>query len=441
MRRHDGTEVPILKTRTETELGGELVRLETFVDIRGQKKAVEALRERETLLRSLLNAIPIPVYHQDCGGAFTGFNTSFADFFGVTEANRKGKPVIDVVPPYATDPLQGNRMGPGSENEVQEYDCTVVNAKGDARRVHLRKSLFKDGKGKIQGLIGTVIDFTERKRAEESAEEKRRLAAIGALAAGMAHEINNPIMGILNYAQLIEDRLGPEDEITAFTSEISHEGQRVAAIVRKLQLFEQQGKQLQRAISIPDVIAAATSPLLDDFEKEGISIKTSVAHHLPEVVCHAKQIEHVVRSLVDNARDALNRKNGTGTDEKRITITAGSSWQNPRGQRLTDFPVSGVKATAGRQGSAVIVIEDNGTGVPESIRKRILDPFYTTKDRSQGSGIHKGSGLNLAICHAILENHGGGMTIETEDNVFTRISIRLPFGSRTDTAQRESGHE
>ncbi len=171
-------------------VGGKVVKLKgTFQDITGRKLAEESLRNRESFLKSLLDAIPIPVFYKDPDGRYLGFNKSFESFFGKSEDEIKGKTVFDINPPDLADIYYSRDQELFDTGEKQVYESQVQNGLGDRRDVVFSKAVFHDPEGNIGGLIGTIQDITDRKQVEDrirKSEEKYRKLYEGA-AIGIFH--------------------------------------------------------------------------------------------------------------------------------------------------------------------------------------------------------------------------------------------------------------
>jgi PAS domain S-box-containing protein len=252
------------------------------------------------------------------------------------------------------------------------------------------------------------MDITERKHAEKERillekqlRQSQKLESIGTLAGGVAHEINNPVMGIMNYAQLILDRLGPEHEVAEFATEIGKESERVCTIVKNLLAFARPETQTHSPARICDIVGDALSLIRTLIRHDQISLEVDVPEELPHLDCRSQQIQQVFMNLLTNARDTLNEKYEGFDDNKTIIITArpldkeGEPW---------------VRTT----------IEDHGCGIPAEVRERMFDPFYTTKPRD------KGTGLGLSISHGLVKDHHGEISVESQPGEYTRVYLDLP---------------
>jgi PAS domain S-box-containing protein len=286
-----------------------------------------------------------------------------------------------------------------------------------------------DGRPSLVGFFSDITEGkrheAERRKLEKQLHEKQKLAAVGTLACGMGHEINNPIMGIINYAQLIKDRLQGKDEaLEEFADEIVIEAERIAGIVRGLSAFATRDTATRAVVPVSEFIDAALSPMRAMLTHDHITLAVDVPDDLPTVLCDPRQIEQVLTSLVSNARDALNEKYPGHDENKKVVISA------------TEVTMS--LGNADRRIRAVrLTVEDHGTGIPEAVQSHIFEPFFTTKDKSVGAG-SIGKGLGLFVSYAIVQEHEGSLRVESpstalragEGGQWTRFHIELPVVSK-----------
>ncbi len=257
-------------------------------------------------------------------------------------------------------------------------------------------------------IVSVARDITERKRLEQEQQsmeaqlrQQQKLESIGTLASGVAHEINNPINGVMNYAQLIQDRLPADSPLTEFAGEIIHETQRVATIVRNLLTFSRDEKQSHSPARLVDIVEGTLSLIRTVIRHDQITLHVNIPPELPELKCRSQQIQQVLMNLMTNARDALNERYPGHAPDKVLNVSA------------VLFEKEGRRWIR-------ITVEDHGIGITPEVRERMFDPFFTTKPRD------KGTGLGLAISHGIVKEHHGELTAESEPGKFTRMHLGLP---------------
>jgi len=258
-------------------------------------------------------------------------------------------------------------------------------------------------------LLVFARDITDRKKAEKEKEatqavlrNHQKLESIGTLASGVAHEINNPINGIMNYGQMILDTNSDDSIIKESAEEIIHETKRVATIVNNLLDFSRQNSESHSKALIEDIIEQALSLIRTIIKRDQITIEVNIEENLPSVVCRSQQIQQVIMNLITNARDALNDRYEGYNKDKKIIVSC---------DKIRNDEKDWIRIT----------VEDHGNGIPKSIQDKIFDPFFTTKDRSSGTG------LGLSISYGIIQEHGGELNFETKEGKYSRFIIYLPI--------------
>jgi len=279
-------------------------------------------------------------------------------------------------------------------------------------------------------MVTVARDITARKQAEAERKQiqaqllqSQKLESIGTLAGGVAHEINNPVMGIMNYAQLIIDHLGPDSPATEYATEIARETQRVATIVKNLLSFARVDKDTHKSpAGMCDIVEETLSLMRAVMRHDQITLEVNVPADLPRILCRSQQIRQVIMNLLTNARDALNQKY-PGHDENKKVIIKGFAIADCR------LPIGGEEKGAHDSESKIenlksairLTVEDHGPGIPQELRERIFNPFFSTKEH------HKGTGLGLSISHGIVSDHGGTLSVESEVGQWTRFHMDLPI--------------
>jgi predicted ATPase/signal transduction histidine kinase/tRNA A-37 threonylcarbamoyl transferase component Bud32 len=263
--------------------------------------------------------------------------------------------------------------------------------------------------GRVERIIAVGTDITEKREAasknamlEATLRQQQRLESIGTLASGVAHEINNPVQGIMNYAELIATSPDVSATTREFAEEIGLESERVATIVRNLLAFSrQEGDRAAAPAKLGNIVEGTLSLIRTVLRKDQIQLEIAIPPELPPVSCRVQQIQQVLMNLVTNARDAVTNRWGEYHDNKRIEITGGG------------FERDGEPWVR-------LSVHDHGGGVPESVVPFIFDPFFTTKGRDRGTG------LGLAVSHGILKEHDGDLRLENHPGEGATFHIELP---------------
>ncbi len=250
-------------------------------------------------------------------------------------------------------------------------------------------------------FITIFSDISERVKTEAQLRNGQKLESIGTLASGVAHEINNPINGILNYGQVILDLSDYGSEINKYAAEIISETNRVSEIVKNLLDFSRQSGVQHSYAHIEDIIDKTLSLMNTILRHDNIYLSLDIARNISKLKCRSQQIQQVIMNLLTNARDALNEKYPEHDENKKIIITC------------REF-------SKGNRKWISIAIEDFGKGMSESIKQRIFDPFFTTKEKN------KGTGLGLSISFGIIKEHHGEILVDSREGEYTRFTVVLP---------------
>ncbi len=255
--------------------------------------------------------------------------------------------------------------------------------------------------GKVVKTIVIYRDVTEKTRHQAEALRAAHLASLGELSAGLAHEINNPTNGIINYAQILAGRSRPESKEYDIARRIQKEGERMAGIVKSLLSFARPRNEQKVPVSIHEILSDCLALTAALVRKDGIRLKTDLPSDLPLIIANPQQIQQVFLNIINNAHYALNQKFPGTSEEKIIEITC---WKIPDREHPT----------------LRIMFHDRGTGVPADLVDKVMNPFFTTKPSNRGTG------LGLSISHGIISDHQGQMRIESGEGEFTRVIVDLP---------------
>jgi PAS domain S-box-containing protein len=372
-----------------------------------RREAEDALRALSSRHEAILAATPDIIMEVDCSKVYTWANPAGIEFFGEDVIGKEAafyfedaEPVYRIVQPL----FDGDERVIYVESLQRRKD-------GEKRWLAWHCRILKDSQGNVTGALSTAHDITARKQAEAAQAQmqaqliqSQKLESIGTLAAGVAHEINNPIMGIMGYAQLIQDKLGPDSPIADYAAEIGKEADRVILIVKNLLSFARIDSQISSPAHLHDIVKTTLSLIRAVLRHDEVMLEVDVPPDLPKILCHSQKIRQVIMNLLTNARDALNQKYPGPDENKKVIISA---------QELV----------LGEQSSVRLTVEDHGPGIPEELRERIFNPFFSTKAR------HKGTGLGLSISHGIVKDHGGTLSVESEVGQWTRFHVDLPVES------------
>jgi len=281
-------------------------------------------------------------------------------------------------------------------NEIQRTEELMANG----RYYEQSYAPFRDVDGEIKVLI-LLRDITEEKAYQAETMRAGQLASLGELAAGVAHEINNPINGIINYAQILLDEADASEEDTEVLGRIIKEGERISDIVRNLLSFARQRDEEVEYVDFGAVLDNSLSLIKHQFQKDGISLTVDIPQNLPRIKVNPQQLQQVMLNLLSNARHALNQRYPGRDPEKNILIQC-------KAVKLDKKPF--VRAT----------FTDFGTGISREIIGKIFDPFFSSKKPGEGTG------LGLSISHGIIKDFHGYLRAESKVGEYTTMIIELP---------------
>jgi PAS domain S-box-containing protein len=391
----------------ETGHGQEIVGV--WTDINDRKRAEQATWESERRFREMLENVELIAMTLDRAGTVTFCNNHLLRLTGWNLQEVVGKDWFARFIPESSDEFKQNFLAYVNAGTVPaHYENAITTRNGGLREIVWNNTMLRDVGGNVIGTASIGEDVTDRKRLERERwrleaqlRQQQKLESIGTLAGGVAHEINNPINGIMNYAQLIQDRLPADSPLVEYTGEILHETQRIATIVLNLLTFARDEKQSHTPASIGHIVEGTLSLIRTVIRHDQISLTVNIPPDLPQLKCRSQQIQQVLMNLMTNARDALNERYAGYDENKTLKVSAAPFEKN---EELW----------------VRITVEDHGTGIPPEVRERMFDPFFTTKPRDQGTG------LGLSISHGIVKEHDGELTVESEPGSFTRLHLCLP---------------
>ncbi len=245
------------------------------------------------------------------------------------------------------------------------------------------------------------VEIQEKLNYQAEAFRAAELATLGELSAGVAHEINNPINGIINFAQILADKSEPESKNHEIANNIMQEGDRIENIVKSLLSFARTYEGEKSSVQINEVISEVISLSGAQLKKDDIKLTVDIPTDLPLLHANFQQLEQVLLNIINNARYAINEKYPDRNANKSINII---------GERIAIDKKTIVRLT----------VSDNGVGIPYEILNKIMNPFFTTKPAN------KGTGLGLSISHGIIHDHGGTLQIDSVYGEFTNVIIDLP---------------
>lgn len=271
--------------------------------------------------------------------------------------------------------------------------------------VRVSTSIFHGEDRQVLGALMVLTDITALKRLEMQIRRSDRLASLGTLSAGMAHEIKNPLVSIKTFAQLLPERYQDSDFRETFSNLIGHEIDRIDSLVNQLLRFARPAKPLLKPAHVHEILEKSLTLVGHRLYQKDIKLTQSLRANLDTIRADPDQLEQVFLNFFINAMDAM--KNG-GELTVNTEVGADSNWVPLVGQSNGDSPEA-----------LRITIRDSGEGIKGEDLPHVFDPFFTTKDY--------GTGLGLSVVHGIVQEHGGQIEVESELNKGTAFHIWLPL--------------
>jgi PAS domain S-box-containing protein len=357
---------------------------------------VRLYRERESAelrLRSFINSAKDWISMKDLEGKYTMVNPAIADAFHQSVEFFTGKKPEEVLPGKLAFMVNIHDQRVLQTGRPQFYD-EIITIDGSDHHFHTIRFPLTDYKGEIIGVCTIARDTTIEFRLQEQLIQSEKLAALGKLAAGVAHEINNPLTGILAYAEDIHDLISDPD-IKGDINVIIRETLRCRDIVRNLLDFSKQDKPKFELTNPNSIIDNALNLVERLPQFKDINIIKEIYDEIPQIQSDPMQIGQVVLNFLLNAADAMKYKG-------KIMIS-------------TDYMRN--------QRKCIISVEDSGPGIPDNLRDKIFEPFFSTKGTN---------GLGLAVSWGIIERHGGSIEIDTGSMGGAVFRILLPSAIHRD---------
>jgi PAS domain S-box-containing protein len=358
-----------------------------FHTLREKADELQALTEyNENILESMDAGILV----LDLEGKVARWNRALESLTGRRREDALRKPLDEIFPESFLEALRGSMVLGDREEIAHIYKLHLPAEAGGGLMVNVSLAPFQVGSGERCGTVLILEDVTARVRLEEQLQHSEKMASIGLLAAGVAHEVNTPLAGISSYTQMLRAEVEPGDAKAHLLEKIEKQTFRAAKIINGLLNFSRSGSLEMESLDINKVLLDVLSLVEHQFEGAKIRIRKELAPSLPSVRGNENRLQQVFFNLVLNARDAM-----------------------PSGGWLT-------LATSADEDTVVVEVGDTGHGIKREDIKRIYDPFFTTK------GIGRGTGLGLSVSYGILQEHGGAIFVESSPGKGTTFQVALP---------------
>ncbi len=382
--------VETFKTPFRDESGKLIGVLGVFHDITERKNMEEAIRRATEEWRETFDSISDAISISSRDYRLLRVNQAFADMFH-TERDKIGDKHCYEIMHGINEPVSGcphlETLKTGKPAGADFFEPHL------GIHLELTTSPIFDERGKITGTVHIARDITERKRQEEQLMMADRLASIGELAAGTAHELNNPLTSVIGFSRLLMEKDVPDD-IREDLGIICSEAQRATEVIKQLLQFARKRTPVEQLNQINSVVEHVLRLRAYEQRAHNIEVRTDLAPALPEIMIDYFQMQQVLLNIIINAEQSMVEANERGT----LTI-----------------------ATRRRNSTVVISVTDDGLGISQEHLGQIFDPFFTTKKAG------KGTGLGLSICHRIVTEHSGQIYARSRPGEGATFYVELPI--------------
>jgi len=370
-----------------------------------EHRTAEAVAQRR-FTEAIIDSLPLSLYVIDRDYHIVAWNRNRElGELGVPRDTVLGKSIFDVLTRQKREVLEPEFSRVFTSGEIQQIEQQTVTPNGETKHWLISKiPMSVDLDGKVSHVITVGEDITQRVEANRAVARAEKLAAVGRLAAGVVHEINNPLATISACAEALSSRVeegafeGSEalEDLREYLGLIRSEAFRCKSITNGLLDFSRKRASQHVAVHLPEVIASVARLLAHQQRNGSVAVHVEAPADLPDVVGDASQLQQAVIALATNAFDAM--------------------------------PEGGILSISARlfQDRVVVEIADTGVGIPSENLPKIFEPFFTTKE------VGRGTGLGLAVCYGILTEHGGSLDVQSAVGLGTTFTISLPAVNRDD---------
>ena len=402
-KKKNGEKITVLLTaHTKRDEEGKIIGYEGInIDISDRKRMEKELKEANDFLMNLIESSVDGIIVTNMKGNILMFNKGAENILGYQAEEVVGKMNIrGIYQVGVAGEVMEKLRSPdyGGVGKLTSFPILHRRKDGELIEGDLSAALVYDEKGKEIASVGIFKDLRERLRIERELQKTQqallhseKLAAMGRLTSQIAHELNNPIYGIMNTLELLKTEVPPESKRRRILELSLSETQRLAEMLRNMLSFSKPEEEKRRPVKINELVEGILLVMEKQMREANITVVTSFDDAIPEVMASTNQMRQVMLNIIKNAKEAM-----------------------PKGGTLT-------VRTARENNHVVIHVQDTGTGIPEEIRDRIFEAFFTTKSKV------KGVGLGLSVCYGIIRDHGGEIRVESEEEKGTTFTIRLPI--------------
>jgi PAS domain S-box-containing protein len=394
----------LLATTAKRDEKGTIIGYEGLnIDISDRKKMEKELKEANDFLMNLIESSVDGIIVTDMKGDILIFNKGAEDLLGYRAEEVVEKMNIrSIYQPGVAKEVMNRLRSPdfGGVGKLTSFSIFHRRKDGELIEGDLSASLIYDEKGDEIASIGIFKDLRERLKMERELHEiqqallqSEKLAAMGRLTSQIAHELNNPIYGIMNTLELLKTEIPPESKRRRILELSLSEIQRLSEMLRNMLSFSKPEEEKRKPVKIDELIEGILLVMEKQMREANIKVETSFGEEIPAVMASTNQMRQVFLNIFKNAKEAM-----------------------PKGGTL-------FVRTSKEDNRVLIQIQDTGMGIPKEIKDKIFEAFFTTKQKV------KGVGLGLSVCYGIIKDHSGEIKVESKEDKGTTFTISLPVES------------
>jgi two-component system NtrC family sensor kinase len=393
LRRKDGTAATFLdSSRAVWDTAGNIIRYQgTLVDVTEKRAMERQLVQQEEFRRRLLESFPDLILVVDMEERYTFVSSRVHDLLGYKPENLLGKKISELED-HSPELASLYHDVAASKQAFASTEYGARHSDGSWRTMRASASQLFDAEARLIGVIISVRDITTERKLEQQVVQSERLAAMGAMIGGVAHELNNPLTAILGVSELMQDKVTDESSRKQLVM-LQQQARRAAEIVKDLTYFSRPPAPGKSGINLAEVVDRTLTLYAYSLRKNNITVDFLRETGLPYAQGDPQQLMQVFLNLIVNAEQAIREARESGTLRIRLGKSANSVWAS---------------------------FQDDGTGIPAENLPHIFDPFYTTKRPGRGTW------LGLSICKSVMKEHSGNVEAVNAPGGGAVFTVTLP---------------
>ncbi|MBT3294679.1 MAG: PAS domain S-box protein [Verrucomicrobia bacterium] len=405
-------ETRIVSTRKSrfTDSRGSRFLVGVIRDMTHRKKAEEVLQEKESWLQGFFDNAAIGIAIADPTGHFLQVNEHYQDMFGYTNREELFKKTVGELTHSDDRPStrEAQQMLASGKVPFIQLEKRYLRKDGTFFWSHASVVPIRDADGRITAFVAILQDITERRQMEEHLRQSEKMEAIGQIAGGVAHDFNNQLGGIMNFADLLLSKT-KDEELHRYIDAIIRSCTRGKDLTGQLLAFSRKGKYQSVPVDIHQTISEVVSILQHSVDRR-IAIRQHLDANPATTVGDPTQLQNALLNLGLNARDAM-------AEGGELVFTTGAV-------RLDEEHCNKSRSDIAQGDYLKVTVADSGTGMDEATRTKIFEPFFTTKD------VGKGTGMGLASVYGTVVNHHGAIEVDSEVGKGTTMTVYLPLSQQ-----------